>query len=39
MIFDATDHDFGMYSEPSKEVPNPDDERFYNLLEVVNRPL
>ena len=28
-----------MYSEPLEEVSNPDDERFYSLLEAVNRPL
>ena len=38
MIFDAVGHEFRMYSEPSKEVLNSDDERFYSLLEAVNRP-
>ena len=28
-----------MYSKSSKELPNPDDQRFYSLLKVVNRPL
>ena len=39
MIFDAIGHEFGMYSEPSKEVPNLDYERFYSFLESMNRPL
>ena len=39
MIFVAASHEFGMYSKPSEEVPNPDDERFYSLLEVMNKPL
>ena len=39
MIFDVAGHDFGIYSKPSEKVPNPNDERFYSLLEVVNRPL
>ena len=39
MIFDTTGHEFGMYSEPSEEVPNPDDERFYSLLKAMNKPL
>ena len=39
MIFVAIDHEFGMYSEPSEEVPNPNDENFYSLLETVNMPL
>ena len=39
MIFDTVDHEFGMYSEVSEEVPYPDDGRFYNLLEAVNRSL
>ena len=39
MIFDAASHEFRMYSKPSEEVPNPDDKRFYSLLEAVNRPL
>ena len=39
MIFYAADHEFEMYYEPSEEIPNLDDERFYNLLEVVNMPL
>ena len=38
MIVYAMGREFGMYSEPSKEVPNPSDERFYRLLEAVNRP-
>ena len=37
MIFNVAD-DVGIYSEPSKEVPNLDAERFYSLLEIVNRP-
>ena len=28
-----------MYSRPSEAVPNMDNERFYSLLETVNRPL
>ena len=39
MIFHATGREFGMYSKPLEEVPNPNDERFYSLLEAVNRPL
>ena len=39
MIFDAANHEFGMYSDPSEEIPNSDDVRFYNLLEAVNKPL
>ena len=39
MIFDVASQDFGMYFEPSKEVPNPNIERFYNLLEAINRTL
>ena len=35
MIFYATGHEFGMYFEPLKEAPNPNDERFYSLLEAV----
>ena len=27
-----------MYSESSEELSNSDDQRFYSLLEVVNRP-
>ena len=33
MIFYIIGHEFGMYFEPSEEVSNPDDERFYSLLE------
>ena len=39
MIFDVAGHEFGMYFEPLEELPNPDDQRFYSLLETVNRPL
>ena len=39
MIFDAVGHEFRMYSEPLEKVPNLDDERFYSLLDAVNRPL
>ena len=39
MIFYAAGHEFGMYSEPSKEDPNLDDQKFYSLLEAVNMPL
>ena len=28
-----------MYFEPLAEVPNPDAERFYSLLEAMNGPL
>ena len=37
MIFNAASHEFGMYFEPLEEVPNLNDERFYSLLEPVNR--
>ena len=39
IIFDAAGYEFGMYFESSREIPNPNDERFYNLLETVNRPV
>ena len=39
MIFDAAGHEFRKYFEPSEKVPNSNNKRFYNLLEVVNRPL
>ena len=39
MIFDVAGQEFGTYSESSKELPNPDDQRFYSLLEAVNKPL
>ena len=39
MIFDVAGQEFGMYSESSEELLNPDDQRLYSLLEVVNRPL
>ena len=39
MIFDVASHEFRMYFELSEEIPNLDDERFYSLLEAVNRPL
>ena len=39
MIFYAVSHEFGVYSEPSEEIPNSDDVRFYNLLGAVNMPL
>ena len=39
IIFYAVGHEFGMYSKPSKEVPNLDDKKFYSLLELANRPL
>ena len=38
MIFDFASHEFRMYSEPLVEVSNLDDERFYSLLEAINRP-
>ena len=38
MIFYVASHEFGMYFEPSEEVPNLDAERFHSLLEAVNRP-
>ena len=38
MIFDAAGYEFGMYFEPSKEVPNLNNQRFYSLLKVVNKP-
>ena len=28
-----------MYSESSEELPNPNDKRFYSILEAVNKPL
>ena len=37
-IFYTAGHEFEMYSEPSEELPNLNDKRFYSLLEVVNRP-
>ena len=39
MIFNVVSHEFGLYSKPSEEVPNLNDERFYCLLEEVSRPL
>ena len=39
IIFYDVGYEFGMYSKPLEEVPNSDAERFYSLLEVVNRPL
>ena len=38
MIFYATGHEFEMSFESLEEVPNPDDERFYSLLEAMNKP-
>ena len=38
MIFDVAGQEFGMYSESLEELPNPDDQRFYSLLEAVNKP-
>ena len=39
MIFYATSHEFGMSSQTLENVLNLDDERFYSLLEIVNKPL
>ena len=39
MIFYAAGHEFGMYSELSKEAFNSVAEKFYSLLEAVNKPL
>ena len=39
IIFYDAGHEFGMYSQPSEEVPNPDIERFYSLLKIVNKSL
>ena len=39
MDFDAVGPEFEMCSQPSNEVPNPEAQRFYSLLEVANEPL
>ena len=39
MVFDATRPKFGMCSQPSNEVPNPEARKFYSLLEAAKEPL
>ena len=39
MTLDAVSPDFGLYSQPSFEVPNLDTEKFYRMLKATNRPL
>ena len=38
MIFDVAGQEFVMYSESSIKLPNPDGQRFYSLLEAMNKP-
>ena len=39
MILDVVGPEFRMYFEPSIEVPNLDNERFYELLKATIKPL